>query len=94
MSEPTNNNNSTDFWRRLFEQSFLVICLSLGVVFLFKEYKEIFTKLIEKNERDEILLLKALEKSRIDNQELSRQKQQLIEKLYERLIDCKDGKND
>ena len=81
MSEQT-NNNSTDFWRRLFEQSFLVICLSLGVIFLFKEYKEIFTKLIEKNERDENILLDALEKSRDEKQ-----------KIYERLIECKDGKN-
>ncbi|MCP4502065.1 MAG: hypothetical protein GY822_19075 [Deltaproteobacteria bacterium] len=93
MSEPTNNNKTTDFWRRLFEQSFLVICLSLGVVFLFKEYKEIFTKLIEKNQRDENILLDALTNSRKGNAEVNRQQQERIEKLYERLIDCKNGKN-
>ncbi len=79
----TSNHDSGDYFRRLFEQSFLVLSLTLGVIFLFKEYKEIFSKLDEINKSDETELINKVKELTNENKH-----------LYERLIDCNNGTND
>ena len=79
----SSNHDGNDFWRRLLEQSFLIICLTLGVIFMFKEYKDIFTRLNEINETNETHLLNRVNELNNENKN-----------LYERIIDCKNGTND
>ena len=79
----TSNHDSGDYFRRLFEQSFLVLSLTLGVIFLFKEYKVIFSKLDEINKSDETELINKVKELTNENKH-----------LYERLIDCNNGTND
>tara|TARA_R110002020_G_C16113187_1_gene759726 strand:+ start:243 stop:461 length:219 start_codon:yes stop_codon:yes gene_type:complete len=68
-----------DFFKRLFEQSFLVVALALALYFVFLEYKSVYSSLLEKQNTDEKMLLDRLDKTRTEKDE-----------LYERLIDCKD----
>ena len=81
MGEPTTPTEKT--WRKLFEQSFIVICLCVCFYYLFLEYKDIFATLTKKNARDETLLIERVRNLNLKN-----------EKLYERLINCKDGTKD
>ena len=67
------------FLKRLFEQSFMIIILITGLYLIFLEYKSVFIKLDDKNDRDEMFLLQRVEKLNEENKE-----------LYERLIDCND----
>ena len=71
--------DKTAFIKKLFEQSFMVICLIIGVYFIFLEYKDMFHKLNTKSDRDELILLNRVK-------ELSEKN----EDLYERLINCND----
>ena len=71
--------DKTAFIKKLFEQSFMVICLIIGVYFIFLEYKDMFHKLNTKSDRDELILLNKVK-------ELSEKN----EDLYERLINCND----
>lgn len=71
--------DKTAFIKKLFEQSFMVICLIIGVYFIFLEYKDMFHKLNTKSDRDEMILLNRVK-------ELSEKN----EDLYERLINCND----
>ena len=71
--------DKTTFIKKLFEQSFVVICLIIGVYFIFLEYKSMFDKLNEKSDRDEQLLLERVKELNQKNED-----------LYERLIDCDD----
>lgn len=68
-----------NFIKKLFEQSFVVICLVLGLYFIFLEYKSMFDKLNAKSDRDEMLLLDRVRELNDKNDD-----------LYERLINCND----
>ena len=76
--EPTSR-----FWGKLFEQSFVVVCLVLGFTVLFTEYKSLFEKLLNDKDRDFELLLERNKELRNEN---------VI--LYEKLINCKHGATD
>jgi len=67
------------FLKRLFEQSFMIIILITGIYLIFLEYKSVFIKLDDKNDRDETFLLQRVDKLNEENKE-----------LYERLIDCNE----
>jgi uncharacterized membrane protein len=56
-----------DFFKKLFEQSFFVICLVIALFFLVAEYKR-------KNDRDESILLNRV-------QELTKENKALYERL-------------
>lgn len=71
------NEGTAQLFKKLFEQSFIVICLAIASYFLVVEYKSIFTKLLDKNDRDEEILLRRVQELNEENKE-----------LYERLIKC------
>lgn len=71
--------DKTAFIKKLFEQSFMVICLIIGVYFIFLEYKDMFHKLNTKSDRDELILLNRVKELTEKNED-----------LYERLINCND----
>ena len=66
---------NNDFLKKVFEQSFLVVILSVVCYFIVVEYKQLHEELNKKTERDETLLMARLK-------ELNKQK----DDLYERLI--------
>lgn len=72
-------DGKADFIKKTLEQSFVVICLIVGLYFIFLEYKTMFEKYNDKSERDEEIMLKRLHELNEKN-----------DALYERLIKCNE----
>lgn len=66
---------NTEFLKKIFEQSFLVVALATVCYFVVVEYKSLHLELIKKSNRDEELLIQRL-------MDLNNEKNE----LYERLI--------